>query len=218
MIHSYSELYLSDAMVTLAEAFDYAVNDAGLSLSEFMDRFISSGISAGFERGSPRFVCGLSGIELVMMAMEKSGWSEEFPKPGPHYEASPEYWCGHILAYYQWRSGLSFRDIRDYIGMDRLLALYPTMHEASEERAMDALNSIFRQNKPKSKLQSLRKLWGFSQSELSEKSGVNLRTLQQYESGAKDINKAAGKTLLALSKCLRCRIEDLLEPDIGSFI
>lgn len=215
MTHGYSELYLSDAMTTLGEAFDYAANDAGIPLSEFMDRFISSGISSGFERGSPRFVCGLSGIELAMMAMEKSGWSEEFKKPVPHYEASPEYWCGHILAYYQWLTGLSFKDIRDYIGMEKLHELYSTLHEASERRAADTLNSIYSQNKPTSRLQHLRKLCGYSQSELSKISGVNLRTLQQYESGAKDINKAAGKTLSALSKSLGCQVEDLLERDFG---
>ena len=51
----------------------------------------------------------------------------------------------------------------------------------------------------------------YSQRELAEKSGVNLRTLQQYELKAKDINKAATTTLLALSKTLGCKIEDLLE-------
>ena len=47
----------------------------------------------------------------------------------------------------------------------------------------------------------------------AKKVGVNLRTLQQYEIRAKDINKAAGATLLALSKVLGCRVEDLLEYD-----
>ena len=61
------------------------------------------------------------------------------------------------------------------------------------------------------KMQELRKNIGYSQRELAEKSGVNLRTLQQYELKAKDINKAATTTLLALSKTLGCKIEDLLE-------
>lgn len=42
---------------------------------------------------------------------------------------------------------------------------------------------------------------------------MNLRTLQQYEIRAKDINKAAGATLLSLSRALGCRVEDLLEYD-----
>lgn len=50
-----------------------------------------------------------------------------------------------------------------------------------------------------------------TQKRLSEESGVNLRTLQQYETGAKDINKASANTLGALSKVLWCRMEDLME-------
>ena len=57
----------------------------------------------------------------------------------------------------------------------------------------------------------LRQSVGYSQRELAEKSGVNLRTLQQYELRAKDINKAATETLLKLSKTIGCKIEDLPE-------
>lgn len=70
---------------------------------------------------------------------------------------------------------------------------------------------LFRKLRVSAKLQTLRRLCGYSQRILSEKSGVNLRTLQQYESRAKDINKAAGGTLFSLSRVLGCRIEDLLE-------
>ena len=62
-----------------------------------------------------------------------------------------------------------------------------------------------------SKLQILRKNCGLSQRALSEKSGVNLRTLQQYEIRAKDINKATGETLLALATVIGCSITDLME-------
>ena len=47
--------------------------------------------------------------------------------------------------------------------------------------------------------------------ELAEKSGVNLRTLQEYDNRAMDINRATGGTLTALSKVLGCQVEDLLE-------
>jgi transcriptional regulator with XRE-family HTH domain len=50
-----------------------------------------------------------------------------------------------------------------------------------------------------------------SQSQLAELSGVNLRTLQYYEQGYKDINKAQGITLYKLAQALDCRVEALLE-------
>lgn len=49
------------------------------------------------------------------------------------------------------------------------------------------------------------------QSQLSKLSGVNLRTLQQYENRSKDIQKVSGITLLSLSKVLGCNIEELMD-------
>ena len=50
-----------------------------------------------------------------------------------------------------------------------------------------------------------------SQRELAEASGVPLRTIQQYEQRAKDINKATASNLFALAQTLGCKAEDLLE-------
>ena len=52
--------------------------------------------------------------------------------------------------------------------------------------------------------------------ELAERSGVNLRTLQEYDNRAMDINRAVGGTLTALSKVLGCQMEDLLEYDYAA--
>lgn len=49
-----------------------------------------------------------------------------------------------------------------------------------------------------------------SRIELSEKSGVNLRMIQYYEQGFKDINKAQVITLYYIAQVLECEIEDLL--------
>lgn len=50
-----------------------------------------------------------------------------------------------------------------------------------------------------------------SQRELSELSGVPLRTIQQYEQQQKNINKAQVEYLVRLSQTLCCEITDLLE-------
>ena len=96
--------------------------------------------------------------------------------------------------------------------MDTLSAMYATM-QALERRFVDAADSIILGKNSSTRLQSLRRSAGLSQSQLATRSGVNLRTLQQYESRAKDINKAAGSTLLALSQALYCKIESILEPN-----
>ncbi len=60
------------------------------------------------------------------------------------------------------------------------------------------------------RLQMYRKLKRISQSILAKESGVNLRTLQQYEIGAKDIHKASVTTFQSLCMVLKCDIKDLL--------
>lgn len=61
------------------------------------------------------------------------------------------------------------------------------------------------------KLKELREAAGMTQRELSEKSGVNVRMIQHYEQGAKNINKANAVTILFLAKALECDPKDLLE-------
>ena len=57
----------------------------------------------------------------------------------------------------------------------------------------------------------MREYRDMSQSELAGKSGVSLRTIQAYEQGAKDINKAQVQRLLMFAKALCCDVEDLIE-------
>ena len=211
MIRAYDEQYLSDAMHCLAEAMDYAVHGCSMTMDAFLDLFIASGIAEQFGVGVPKYVSGISGTELVMAVLDKAGIDRTFPAPQIDYDCSPEYWCGWILAYYQWYTGRSFKEIQKHITMQEIEKLYPTLHEANEQKFVDNVEHMIRRKNPPSRLQAQRKISGYSQRELAEKAGVNLRTLQQYELRAKDINKAAGATLLALARVLGCRVEDILE-------
>lgn len=60
-------------------------------------------------------------------------------------------------------------------------------------------------------LKRIRAERGLIQSKLADLSGVNLRVIQYYEQGYKDINKAQAITLYKIAQVLKCRIEDLLE-------
>ena len=211
MMRAYDEQYLNDAMRNLGEATDYAVNACKISLDKFFELFIATGFSTQFGNGVPKIVSGLSGTELVHEIIMKASIELELPDVQTEYSCSPEYWCGWIVAFYQWHTRRTFKDIFQNVSTKEIEKLYPTLHEASEEKFVDVVNSIIERKKTTTKLQVLRKNIGYSQRELAEKSGVNLRTLQQYELKAKDINKAATSTLFALSKTLGCKIEDLLE-------
>lgn len=214
MTHAYAEEYLDDAMGNLGEAFDYAVNACMLDIDEFMNLFIASGYGDGFGKGNPKYISGLSGTELFMEMIQKSGLQMSFPEAQIEYDCSPEYWCGWILAYYQWTTGRSFKDIHDHISMSEIRKLYGTLHEAAEEKFVDTVNAIIKRKNAPSRLQQQRKRCGYSQKELSIKSGVNLRTLQQYEQKTKDISKASVQTVVSLANILGCQVEDLLEYSV----
>ena len=63
-----------------------------------------------------------------------------------------------------------------------------------------------------SKLQERRKAAGLSQGQLAAKvDGLKVRTLQYYEQGVRDINKAAALTVWQMAQALGCEVGDLLE-------
>ena len=211
MMYAYDEIYLNDAMRNLGEAFDYSATVLNISMDDFLDMFIISGIAEQFADGVPKFVSGLSGTELVWEVLSRINRNVDFPAPQTEYNYSTEYWCGWILAYYQWKTKKSFKEIKKYLPMSEIYKLYPTLHEASEEKFIDVANSILERKNLPTKLQTVRKAIGLTQKELSEKSGVTLRMIQQYEQRAKDINKATACNLFALAQVLGCKAEDLLE-------
>lgn len=62
-------------------------------------------------------------------------------------------------------------------------------------------------------LQTERLKAGFSQHKLAAASGVNVRNIQQYEIGARNINTAGLETLCKLAMTIGCTLFDLLEDE-----
>lgn len=66
-------------------------------------------------------------------------------------------------------------------------------------------------------LKELRKLCGMTQKELSERSGVNIRQIQKYESGEYSLNNMTAKTADSISHALGCSIDDLVNMNTSIF-
>lgn len=62
-------------------------------------------------------------------------------------------------------------------------------------------------------LSEIRKSRKMTQKELAQRSGVNFRSLQDYEQGHKKLTSASGDILLRLSTVLGCTMEYLLVDD-----
>jgi DNA processing protein len=73
MTHAYNGMYLADAEVCLANAFDYAIYDCGVTGSIFVHAFVQSGLARQFERGNPCIVAGMSDACVVVESAAKGG-------------------------------------------------------------------------------------------------------------------------------------------------
>ena len=65
----------------------------------------------------------------------------------------------------------------------------------------------------KTNLQYYRNLKRISQSDLAERAGVSIRTLQDYEQGNRDINKAQVSTVVRLADALCVSVKDLQQQE-----
>ena len=95
---------------------------------------------------------------------------------------------------------------------DTVLKMYDVSHEAPDERFAEIVDEIVRERMSETRLKRIRTAHGFSQTQLAERSGVGLRSIQMYEQRNKDINRAEAGSLLKLARTLGCEMEDLLEP------
>ena len=202
MTHAYNEIYLSNAMETLAETFSFVRGKK--EADEFFMYFIISGNAYQFGRGNPRYVNMPSHVLFNESVNNKMVLRMPYS-----YKRSPEYWCGYVLAFYQWYTGLPFEKIGQKLPPSKIIDMYDPLHEASLEKFIEVADSIIYEKV--TNLATYRKRMNMSQNELAICSGVSLRSIQLYEQRRLDINEAPSIKLFQLSRVLGCNIEDLLE-------
>ena len=142
MIRAYDEMYLDDAMECLGAAVEYAVLFCSMDGQAFLDLFVASGVADEFGRGNVKYISGMSGIELARHVLKMCGMEVSEHTDALHIDYPPEYWCGWILAYYQWHSGKSFASICRQIKFPMLMDVYGVLHEADPSKAVDVFDQI----------------------------------------------------------------------------
>ena len=209
---AYPETLLPNARSQLADAADYAVVDLGVPVDEFFSLFAASDWARRIERGDRSTVLGISGIELAQNVLAEKTGVREFKAARESLRRTKAYWTGWVLAYYQWKSNRTFREILRALPASTIEQMYGVYHEAPEERFAATADDILREKIPETRLKRIRSAYGCSQSRLSQMSGVGLRSIQMYEQRRKDINKAEAESVLRLARALGCEIEDIMEP------
>lgn len=208
MIHAYDKNYLLKAQNNFASMLDFAVYDLEEDLSLFYQKFLQSKFCSQFERGESIVIVGKSGVELALDVMGDESLASKYR---PAANRTPEYWCGWALAYFQWYTNLSFKELNNYIPISEVLAMYSPYHEMDISQFCDKMIELYNKRKNDTNLKAIRLDAGLSQSELAEISGIPVRTIQQYEQNQKNINAAKAETVVKLAKALNCTVENLME-------
>ena len=208
MMHAYDENLVYKAQITLANMLDVAVYAYGYELGTFYFHFLNSDYSKRFERGESSVVAGMSGHEIAYSVIREIE-DVEMKDSLFRVQKSPEYWVGWSLSFYQWYSGKGFREINDIADTDKILSMYRKYHEMDIMQFVDCMDQMSDSNAA-SALKRLRMYAGLSQKELSIKTDIPLRTIQQYEQGQKDLSHARVDSVVRLSKALYCDVEDLI--------
>ena len=113
--------------------------------------------------------------------------------------------------YYQWYSSREYSHIFKVLSFEDLQKMYYTLHEADLTKFADIVDLQMKEYFSETNLKRIRTIYGFTQAELAERSGVSLRSIQMYEQRNKNINKASADTMYRLAKVLGCTMEDLIE-------
>ena len=211
MIRAYDPNYLDKAQTALGSMLDYAVYDLHYDTTAFFNLFLASGIASLFGSGDVKTIAGRSGVELAWEVLEKSGLRFDRIAPGVRFDRSPEYWAGWALAYYQWSTSMSFRDIVRRVPITDVVAMYHPYHEMDIRQFCDHMAELIRKAQPETNLKRLRLIAGLSQSQLAKASGVPIRTIQQYEQRQKSINKAQAEYVFRLASVLNCAPAAIIE-------
>ncbi len=213
MIRAYAENYLFHARNNFGRMLDVGVNHLNCPLKKFYQRFLAVSLSRRFADGEPNALVGHSGIELAFEVLPGSLQNDTANHRHFLLEATPEYWTGWALAYYQWLRGWSFQEIDGFAPIELVRELYHPYHEMDIRHFVEVLDEWYHAKCHASRLKSARIAAHLSQSQLAKVSGVPLRTIQQYEQRQKNINAGRADAVLALARTLHCEPAQLLEPN-----
>lgn len=209
-IKSYDVRYLDSVATNVGTMFEYAVA-CGYEPKAYWNTFACSKVAKQIEKGNPRFLVGYSAIDLLNYVVNTTASNDKLLSPRPFFSRSEFYWAGWALAQYQYYKSTSFFNISKAFPIERVLALYATLHEADITKFFSVADEYINAYKKETNLKIIRTAAGLSQRQLADKAEVSIRNIQMYEQRHNDINKAQADILFRLSKTLGCNIEDLFE-------
>lgn len=143
MKYTYDESYLNDIQKNLGFFFQSAICLLKFSPEQVQSIFLESEVPHQIEIANPDFLCGKSGFELLIIACKNISIDKSVTEAlnEPFYPQA-EYWSGSVLAYYQWQTGVPFKDILEKFPLQHILDNYQIMHEADFSKMVALMNEV----------------------------------------------------------------------------
>lgn len=210
MTRAYDIAYLDDAMSSLGAMLDYAVNSCGQDLGLFYARFLGSGVAEAFSRANPKYLGGMSGIELASLVAVRTG--ESLPrKDGLIDIGSREYWTGWTLAYLSWYLNVDLRTLQSRgLTLESLHERYPVLHEADLSKAVQFATGKLKAKSGGILLKHVRKNARLTQQQLSDITGIPVTVIRSYEQNQRSLKNAETENSRRICQTLGCRIENIM--------
>jgi len=209
MTRAYDISYLDDAMTSLGVMLDYAVNTCGEDLYLFYARFLGSGIANSFSRANPKYLAGMSGIELATLVAARTG--EALPEKDALIDiGSPEFWTGWTLAYLSWYLNIDFGTMQSRgLTIQSLRERYTVLHEADLSKAVQFAIKRLGKISGGELLKRARKNAMLTQQQLSDITGIPITVIRSYEQNQRSLKNAETENVLNICRVLGCRIDDI---------
>ena len=205
-IHSYDETYLDTVASNLGTMFEYT-NSIDVDQVKFWNNFTTSYVSKQIESGNPKYLAGLSAIDLLNEVINSN---QGFIEPDSFDTPTRYYWAGWALAQLQFHKAISFYEINKYLPIEKVLSLYDTLHEADITKFIEVSNFYFDNiNKETNFLYSNIDKWGWlvdfikTVADSSNKSAWN--SFENYESQG-GLNSANSNYIYSIAYELRAFI------------
>jgi DNA-binding XRE family transcriptional regulator len=209
MTHAYERTILDYVAGNVGSMLQTATCVYAYQPQDFLYMFRSSKVAHGIEDASPKYLVGMSGVELFWQVVREKEGREANSCPWGAFGYGADYWTGWTLARYQWHSGRTFNQILKVATYDDFLSLYPTLHEAPDEKSLETLDAWFARRPSSIKLARERR--GLTQEELAQESGVSVNTIRAYERKAKDPARARYDIIEDLAFALKIPAIELVD-------
>lgn len=133
----YNSLYLEELRETVGNMFEYVKEECNYSIEEFINDIVESRAAEYIEDGNPKFVVGMSAIELVEWVLTKV--NKDFPNNEKAHNhmfdyPSPEYSFGAALIYFQYNHDMSFKQIIERYDLSLFLDLYLVYQDCKDHK------------------------------------------------------------------------------------